>query len=73
MNNPFELHPTVVIKKGIDRIVRLGMPDRLVAHATRAQQLAEVGLDPAGIARSTRDALRCASRPALLGAAVSAR
>jgi 1-deoxy-D-xylulose-5-phosphate synthase len=37
---------------------RLGMPDRLVAHATRGQQLAEVGLDAAGIAQSVRDAVR---------------
>ena len=42
-------------------ITRLGMPDRLIAHATRKEQLAEVGLDPAGIARSVRDALRVAS------------
>jgi 1-deoxy-D-xylulose-5-phosphate synthase len=35
----------------------LGMPDRLIAHATRAQQLAEVGLDAAGIAQSVREAL----------------
>jgi hypothetical protein len=34
------------------------MPDRLVAHATRKEQLTEVGLDPAGIARSVRDAIR---------------
>jgi 1-deoxy-D-xylulose-5-phosphate synthase len=39
-------------------MTRLGMPDRLVAHATRNQQLAEVGLDPIGIASSTRDAIR---------------
>jgi 1-deoxy-D-xylulose-5-phosphate synthase len=38
-------------------IQRLGMPDRLVSHATRPQQLAEVGLDAAGIARSVRDAI----------------
>ena len=37
---------------------RLGMPDRLVAHATRKEQLAEVGLEAAGIAASTRDAIR---------------
>jgi 1-deoxy-D-xylulose-5-phosphate synthase len=42
-------------------ITRLGMPDRLVAHATRKEQLAEVGLDPAGIARSVRDAIRTAN------------
>ena len=39
-------------------ITRLGMPDRLIAHATRAQQLAEVGLDVAGIVASVRDAVR---------------
>src|SRR3989440_11513110 len=39
-------------------ITRLGMPDRLIAHATRGQQLAEVGLDSAGIGRSVRDAVR---------------
>ena len=43
-------------------IIRLGMPDRLVAHATRKEQLAEVGLDPAGIAASTRDAIRAAEK-----------
>ena len=41
-------------------LTRLGMPDRLIAHATRKEQLTEVGLDPAGIARSVRDAVRAA-------------
>jgi 1-deoxy-D-xylulose-5-phosphate synthase len=41
-------------------IVRLGMPDRLIAHASRAQQLAEVGLDSSGIARAVRDAIAAA-------------
>lgn len=41
-----------------ERLTRLGIPDRLIAHATRAQQLAEVGLDAAGIARAVRDAAR---------------
>ena len=41
-------------------MTRLGMPDRLVAHATRGQQLTEVGLDPAGIARALRDAVKAA-------------
>src|SRR5436190_5286753 len=44
-------------------ITRLGMPDRLIAHATRSQQLAEVGLDAAGIERSVRDAVRKAVKP----------
>ncbi len=43
-----------------ENLTRLGMPDRLIAHATRKEQLAEVGLDPAGIARSVRDAIRAA-------------
>jgi 1-deoxy-D-xylulose-5-phosphate synthase len=37
---------------------RLGHPDRLIPHASRKEQLAEVGLDAAGIARSVRDAIR---------------
>jgi 1-deoxy-D-xylulose-5-phosphate synthase len=43
-----------------DGITRLGIPDRLIPHATRKEQLAEVGLDPTGIARSARDAIRAA-------------
>jgi len=39
-------------------ITRLGHPDRLIAHATRSQQLAEVGLDTPGIIRALRDAVR---------------
>ncbi len=39
-------------------IMRLGMPDRLIAHATRRQQLAEVGLDAPGIAQAVREAVR---------------
>jgi len=50
----------------IAQITRLGMPDRLVGHATRAQQLAEVGLDAAGIARSIRDAVRSAPCPSIV-------
>jgi 1-deoxy-D-xylulose-5-phosphate synthase len=58
-------------------ITRLGMPDRLIAHATRSQQLAEVGLDCAGIVRSVRDAIRAAaetdteSRPSRLATAAA--
>jgi 1-deoxy-D-xylulose-5-phosphate synthase len=40
------------------QLTRLGMPERLIAHATRKQQLVEVGLDPAGIAASVRRAVR---------------
>jgi 1-deoxy-D-xylulose-5-phosphate synthase len=42
-------------------VTRLGMPDRLIGHATRSQQLAEVGLDVAGIVASVRDAMRVAN------------
>jgi 1-deoxy-D-xylulose-5-phosphate synthase len=41
----------------LDQFTRLGMPDRLIAHATRKEQLTEVGLDPAGIAASVRQAI----------------
>ncbi len=39
------------------RVVRLGLPDRFVAHGSREGLLAEVGLDAAGIARACVDAL----------------
>jgi 1-deoxy-D-xylulose-5-phosphate synthase len=55
------LEYAVTHKLPTETITRLGMPDRLVSHATRKEQLAEVGLDPAGIARSVRDAIREAS------------
>jgi 1-deoxy-D-xylulose-5-phosphate synthase len=45
-------------------LTRLGMPDRMIAHATRMEQLVEVGLDAGGIARSTRDAIRAAGETA---------
>jgi 1-deoxy-D-xylulose-5-phosphate synthase len=41
-----------------DQITRLGIPDRLIAHATRKEQLAEVGLDAAGIAKSVRASMK---------------
>ena len=44
-------------------IVMLGIPDRLIGHATRKEQLAEVGLDAAGIADTTRDAIHRATSP----------
>ncbi len=36
------------------KVTRLGVPDRFIEHATRAEQLAEVGLDAAGIAGALR-------------------
>lgn len=42
----------------IANLTRLGMPDRMINHATRAEQLAEAGLDPTGLARSIRAAIR---------------
>ena len=41
---------------------RLGMPDRLISHATRKEQLAEVGIDASGIAARARDAIRDAAQ-----------
>ncbi len=41
-------------------LTALGMPDRLIAHATRKQQLADVGLDVTGIAQTVRDAIHAA-------------
>src|SRR5687768_12198979 len=41
-----------------DQITRLGIPDRLVAHATRKEQLSEVGLDATGIAKSVRSIVK---------------
>jgi len=38
-------------------VTRLGLPDRFIKHASRDEQLKEVGLDPTGIARSTRAAV----------------
>ncbi len=38
-------------------VTRLGLPDRFIKHASRGEQLKEVGLDPAGIARSVRAAI----------------
>jgi 1-deoxy-D-xylulose-5-phosphate synthase len=43
-----------------DHLTRLGIPDRLIAHATRKEQLAEVGLDAPGIVQSIRDAISAA-------------
>jgi 1-deoxy-D-xylulose-5-phosphate synthase len=39
-------------------VTRLGHPERLIGHATRAQQLAEAGLDAAGIALAVRESIR---------------
>jgi 1-deoxy-D-xylulose-5-phosphate synthase len=52
-------------------LVRLGMPDRLIGHATRKEQLAEVGLDSAGIAASVRDAIKSAGIAEISEAAMS--
>ena len=43
-------------------LLRLGMPDRLISHATRKEQLTEIGLDPKGITASVRDAIKSAGR-----------
>jgi 1-deoxy-D-xylulose-5-phosphate synthase len=38
-------------------VVHLGLPDAFVTHGSRAELLAEVGLDPAGIVRRVRAAM----------------
>jgi 1-deoxy-D-xylulose-5-phosphate synthase len=52
-------------------VTRLGLPDRFIKHAKRAEQLKDIGLDPAGIARSVRTAIEETRRepevPAVLG------
>ncbi len=40
------------------RVRILGVPDRIIDHATRGEQLEEVGLTPDGIAESARDLVR---------------
>jgi 1-deoxy-D-xylulose-5-phosphate synthase len=39
------------------RVTRLGLPDRFIKHASRGEQLKDLGLDAAGIARSVRAAI----------------
>ena len=46
-----------------DNIHRLGMPEHWVYQETRANQLAQVGLDAAGIARSVRNILDTTTSP----------
>jgi len=48
----------------VQHVTRLGLPDRLIAHATREEQLAEVGLDVAGIVHAVRDGIRSALKSA---------
>ncbi len=50
-------------------MTRLGLPDRFIKFASRGQQLAEVGLDVAGIARSVRAAIEEANAPREMPAA----
>jgi 1-deoxy-D-xylulose-5-phosphate synthase len=45
---------------------RLGLPDRFVLHAERDEQLAEVGLDAAGITQAALDLARAVGLPAIL-------
>jgi 1-deoxy-D-xylulose-5-phosphate synthase len=46
------------------RVVRTGLPDSWILQDGRAAQLAEAGIDAAGIARAIRQAAGLASRPA---------
>jgi 1-deoxy-D-xylulose-5-phosphate synthase len=45
------------------RVLNLGIPDRFIEHATPAQQLAECGLDQAGIIAAVRHALDHPANP----------
>ena len=38
-------------------LTRVGIPDRFIKHASRAEQLKDIGLDPAGIASTVRAAI----------------
>ena len=48
---------------GTRHIRRLGVPDRFIEHASRAQLLADLGLDTPGIAAACRRALGMKSSP----------
>ena len=60
---------TAVIELAVERrlptqwLTLLGIPDRLIGHATRKEQLAEVGLDAAGIVASVRNAIHRIALP----------
>jgi 1-deoxy-D-xylulose-5-phosphate synthase len=43
-------------------VTRLGLPDRWIKHASRSEQLKEVGLDATGIASSVRAAIQESKR-----------
>jgi 1-deoxy-D-xylulose-5-phosphate synthase len=45
-------------------VTRLGLPDRFIKHASRPEQLKEVGLDPAGLASSVPAAIEEARKAA---------
>jgi 1-deoxy-D-xylulose-5-phosphate synthase len=56
-------------ERGLDanRIRRLGIPDRFIEHAERGELLADLGLSPAGIARTCRELAFQDERGALTG------
>lgn len=45
-----------------DHVVRLGHPDRLIGFKSRAQQLADAGIDAAGVARAIRHSIQAAEQ-----------
>lgn len=47
----------------IKPVLQLGIPDHFVEHATRGQQLREIGLDAAGIEKSIRQRLEVLAHP----------
>jgi len=52
----------VANKLPTENLVQLGMPDRLISHATRLQQLEEAGLDALAIANRIRTAVEAPER-----------
>lgn len=54
-------------------ITRAGIPDRFIRQASRGEQLREIGLDPAGLASTVRDAISRAAAPAITGPAAVRR
>ncbi len=47
----------VAVSEGFSRITRLGLPDGWIFQASRAEQLAEAGIDVESIGRAIRDAV----------------
>jgi 1-deoxy-D-xylulose-5-phosphate synthase len=58
---------------GVPHITTLGLPDRWILQDSRSKQLAEVGIDAAGIAATLREVLSRAAVPSEPAVSVTAR